>query len=131
LGYDEVMKFKWLGWKYALLIVGLVVLAFMVMDFNTRMTELRRLRDKQEVVAGQVTQMVMTQEYLETEIAFATSDLAVVEWAYQEGRMAREGDIPIIPLPPGDVTPAAVIEETSTVEVVSPWRIWWALFFDR
>jgi hypothetical protein len=125
------MKFTWLGWKYALLIVGLVVLAFMVMDFNTRMTELRRLRDKQEVVAGQVTHMVMTQEYLETEIAFATSDLAVVEWAYQEGRMAREGDIPIIPLPPGDVTPAPVIEEAPTVEVVSPWRIWWALFFDR
>jgi hypothetical protein len=131
MGYDAVMKLKGLGSKYAIIIIGLVVLTFLVMDFNTRMTELRRLRDKHEVVAGQVTNMVVTQEYLETQIAYATSDLAVIEWAYQEGRMAREGDIPIIPLSPAEVTPVPISEVTPTVEVVSPWRIWWALFFDN
>jgi hypothetical protein len=129
--YDAVMKLKGRGWKYTIIIIGLVVLAFLVMDFNTRMTELRRLRDKHEVVAGQVTNMVMTQEYLEIQIAYATSDQAVLEWAYQEGKMARDGDIPIIPLPLAEVTPIPVSEVASTVEVVSPWRIWWALFFDN
>ncbi|MBE0410882.1 MAG: hypothetical protein IBX69_14265 [Anaerolineales bacterium] len=125
------MKIKWLGWKYALLVVGVVVLAFLVMDFNTRMTELRRLRDKHEVVAGQVTGLALTQEHLETQIAYAASDQAVMEWAYQEGRMARDGDIPIIPLSPAEVTPVPTLGAAPTVEVVSPWQVWWALFFDR
>jgi hypothetical protein len=125
------MKLKWLGWKYALLIIGVVVLAFLVMDFNTRMTELRRLRDKHEVVAEQVTNMVQTQSYLETQIAYATSDQAVFEWAYQEGRMARDGDVPIVPIPPAEITPFPTVVAAPTLEVVSPWRIWWALFFDR
>ena len=125
------MKLKWLGWKYALLIIGLVVMTFMVMDFNSRMSELRRLRDERDVVAEQATNLVMTQSHLETQIAYATSEQAVLEWAYQEGRMTREGDILIVPLPPGEATTFATVDVTPTAEVVDPWRIWWALFFDR
>jgi len=125
------MKLKWLGWKYALLVIGLVVLAFLVMDFNSRMSELRRLRDKHEVVAQRVTNMVLTQVYLETEIAYATSEQAVREWAYQEGRMVRDGDVLIVPIPMAEITPTPVVVETPMAEVVSPWRVWWALFFDR
>ena len=125
------MKLKWLGWKYALLVIGLVVLAFLVMDFNSRMSELRRLRDKHEVVAQRVTNMVLTQVYLETEIAYATSEQAVREWAYQEGRMVRDGDVLIVPIPMAEITPTPMVVETPMAEVVSPWRVWWALFFDR
>ena len=89
------------------------------------------MRDKHEVVALQVTNMVLTQVYLETEIAYATLEQAVHEWAYQEGRMARDGDVLIVPIPPAEITTTPMVVETPMVEVVSPWRVWWALFFDR
>jgi hypothetical protein len=121
---------QWLGWKYALLAIGLVVLTLLVMDFNSRMAELRRLSDQRESVAAQVTELVKTQLSLETQIAYATSEAAVFEWAYQEGRLARPGDNPIVPLSPPGSTPQVTPAPEVVMTVESNWRIWLSLFVD-
>jgi hypothetical protein len=124
-------KLRWLGWKYALLIIGLAVLALLVMDFNNRMAELRRLSGQQSLVAAQVTSLSRTRTHLETQIAFATSEAAVQQWAYEEGQWVREGDIPVVPLSPPGSTEAPVATPAPTPTPEDPLEIWLSLFFDR
>jgi hypothetical protein len=124
------MKRTWLGWKYALLVIGLVVLSLLVMDFNNRMVELRRLSDKREDVAIEATDLMYTQVYLETQIAYATSEAAVNEWAYEEGHMVREGENLVIPLEYPGFTPEVTFVPTTTPEPESNFQIWFSLFLE-
>jgi cell division protein FtsB len=124
------MKRTWLGWKYALLVIGLIVLTLLVMDFNNRMAEFRRLSDKREDVAVEATNLVQTQVQLETQIAYATSEGAVEEWAYEEGHMVREGENLVIPLEYPGFTPEVTILPTATPEPKSNWQIWISLFLE-
>ena len=122
---------QWLGWKYALMVIGLLVLVLLVMDFNSRMAELRRLSDKKDEVAAQVTSLVQTQTQLETQIAYATSDLAVMEWGYQEGHQAREGDFPVVPLEEPGGEPEATKVPRPTPQIDNNWQVWLSLFVDE
>jgi hypothetical protein len=124
------MKRTWLGWKYALIVIGLVVLTLLVMDFNNRMAEQRRLSDKREDVAVEATDLRHTQVYLETQIAYATSEAAVREWAYEEGHMVREGENLVIPLEYPGFTPKVTIIPTATPEPETNFQIWLSLFLE-
>jgi len=110
---------------------GLLVLIVMVLDFNSRMAELTRLRTQKDIEATKYQVLVVTQSGLETQMAYATSDAAVGEWARQESRKVLPGDRPIIPIPDGESTPAARANEFVEVTPVSNWQAWmqW-LFFD-
>ena len=124
------MKPTWLGWKYALIVIGLVVLTLLVMDFNNRMAEQRRLSDKREDVAVEATDLRHTQVYLETQIAYATSEAAVDEWAYEEGHMVREGENLVIPLEYPGFTPEVTVIPTITPEPETNFQIWLSLFLE-
>ncbi len=124
------MKRTWLGWKYALLVIGLVTLSLLVMDFNNRMAGLRRLSDKREDVAIEATDLMHTQVYLETQIAYATSEAAVNEWAYEEGHLVREGENLVIPLEYPGFTPKVTVIPTATPEPESNLQIWYSLFLE-
>ena len=124
------MKRTWLGWKYALLVIGLVVLSLLVMDFNNRMTGLRRLSDKREDVAIEATDLRHTQVYLETQVAYSTSEAAVNEWAYEEGHLVREGENLVIPLEYPGFTPKVTVIPTATPEPESNLQIWYSLFLE-
>ena len=124
------MKLNWLGWKYALVVIGVIVLALLVMDFNNRMAELRRLSDKKEDVAAEATQLVNTQVHLETQIAHATSQGAVEEYAYEEGHMVREGENLVVPLEYPGFTPQVTHIPTATPEPKSNLQIWYSLFLE-
>ena len=124
------MKRTWLGWKYALVVIGLVVLTLLVMDFNNRMAGLRRLSDKREDIVIEATDLMHTQVYLETQIAYATSEAAVNEWAYEEGHMVREGENLVIPLEYPGFTPKVTIIPTATPEPESNLQIWYSLFLE-
>ncbi len=124
------MKRVWLGWKYALVVIGLIVLTLLVMDFNNRMAELRRLSDKKEDVAVEATGLMQTQVHLQTQLAYATSEAAVVEWAYEEGHMVREGENLVIPLEYPGFTPEVTVIPTPTPEPESNLQIWFSLFLE-
>jgi cell division protein FtsB len=124
------MNPRGITFRQILMLLGLLVLVFLIMDFNNRMTELHRLSEQEEQVAVQATQIVQTKVYLETQIAYATSDKAVEEWARVQGHMIQPGDRPIVPLASegGQVvaTPTPVVGPV----YVSNWQVWLALFFD-
>jgi len=106
----------------------IVVLILLMMDFNNRMSELLRLEAEKDVVSTQVIALEQTEQTLRTQIAYATSDLAVEQWAREQGRMAREGEFPIIPLPPAGYTPEPEPIVAPTAKPVQNWEVWMALF---
>jgi hypothetical protein len=125
------MKHRWLDWKYALIVIGLAVLALLVMDFNNRMSELKRLSGEQDQVAAQVTSLQSTQDYLQTQMAIATSESSVREWAYQDGHLVQQGDVVVVPVAPAESAPEPTATPQPTRQPESNWHIWLSLFLDR
>ena len=120
------------GWKYFLVVFGLVILALLIMDFNSRMEEWRRLTDQKENISAQVTGLAATNMSLEEQIAYATSPAGVMEWAYQDGRWVRSGDQLVVPISPdGNRQPAPTPVPVVVSEPVENWQLWLSLFFDR
>ncbi|MDX1437828.1 MAG: hypothetical protein R3335_13530 [Anaerolineales bacterium] len=113
------------------IIAGMVVMVLLVMDFNTRMAELSRLESYSEQVSVDATESLQTLVYLETQIAYATSDQAVEDWARVQARMIRPGDHPIIPLPGEGQLPTPTPMPVETPTPVAPWQVWLDLFFQE
>jgi cell division protein FtsB len=117
--------------RRVLTIIGIVILVFVVLEFNRRLEELSRLNDQAKIVRTQATQIVQTQLALQTAVAYANSTAAVEEWARTDGHYIRDGDLPVVPVgAPG----AAPIELSTPVPVPTPmqnWEVWWELFFGK
>jgi len=116
--------------KQQIIVLGLVVIiVLLMMDLNSRLSELFRLSSERDKIQTQVIELKQTRQILITQVAYATSELAVEEWARVEGHMALPGDNVIIPLPPGDVTPLPVQMPTPTIQPLDNWEVWQILFF--
>jgi len=129
LSMDRVpRKFKFpFDLKKVGLVIAIVVLFFLVMDLNTRLNELSRLTEQRDNAATVVSQLQNTLDVLDTQVAFATSEGAVEQWAYGEGHMARPGEQLVVPLSPPGTTPIPVFIPTPTVMPVENWEVWKAL----
>ncbi len=114
--------------KYGVLIFTLVVLAFLVMDFNSRTTELNTLITSREEISQLVLDKQQTRDALATQIAYATSPAAAAEWAYQN-HMARPGDQMVVPVQVSPVTPTPTLQPVVTVTQTSNLDSWKLLIF--
>jgi len=125
------MKINLLGKNkiYILLMGILIVLSYLMMDLQIRRTNLYRLERQRKVAQTEVNAMVKTSIYLETELAYISSDAAAEDWAREEGHMALPGDIVIVPISPQEQTPTPLLIPTPTQVSVEPWAIWRELFF--
>jgi len=117
--------------RHALIIAGVAILALLVMDFNSRVGDLRRQSAQKQRVSAELAGQEQTQAVLQTQIAYATSEAAVVEWAYNEGNLVRPGDNPVVPLAPQGSTPVPTPRPVVTPERVSNLEVWLWLFFDE
>jgi len=110
-------------------ILFIVILAFVILEFNRRLEELKLLNRQNELVHAQATQAIQTQAALQTQVAYAGSTAAVEEWARTEGKYIQNGDLPMVPIAqPG----AAPVEVATLVPQPTPqqnWQEWWNLFF--
>lgn len=115
--------------------VGLIVVAaimfLLVMDLNSRLSELSRLRSQRDQAATVVAELESTLSVLKTQVEYARSEGAVEDWAYSEGKMVRPGEVLIIPLSPPGTTPQPVLIPTPTVVPVQNWEIWMALILGK
>ena len=107
----------------------MAIMAIVIMEFNGRMTEWRRLSLQEEQVAVTATMLLETKVSLETQIALATSEAGVGEWAYVDGKWVRTNEILIVPLPESGITPSLTPQPTAIPRVVSNWELWFELFF--
>jgi cell division protein FtsB len=111
------------------IVVGIVILLFLIMDFNNRMEELTRLQKEAAIVRAQATAVIVTQQALQTQVAYATSPAAVDAWAREQNRMAQDGDIVIIPLPDPNATPPPTPMPTPVLSGLTKWDVWFDLLF--
>jgi adenylate cyclase len=124
------MKIKGNSWKPALIVLGFAVLVLLVMDFNNRMAELRRLTAEKDDVSARVTSLVETQLSLETQVAYATSEAAVYYWAYNFQHLGKEGDVLVVPIQPEGSLPQPTPTPTITPQIIQNWQVWLSLFVD-
>ncbi|HZW05006.1 MAG TPA: hypothetical protein VFF68_13820 [Anaerolineaceae bacterium] len=113
------------------LIIVLVIAAgfYLVMDLNSRLNALNLKTQQHNVASTEVAYLEATVNALHTQIGFATSEVAVEEWARERGRMTRPGDVLVVPLPPENVTPQPVVTVAATPEPMENWEVWRILFF--
>jgi len=119
------------SWKPAMILVGFAVLILLVMDFNNRMAELRRLTVEKEVVSARVTSLVETQASLETQVAYATSEAAVYYWAYNFEHLGKEGDVLVVPIQVEGSQPQPTATPVVTPQIITNWQVWLSLLVDQ
>ncbi len=117
--------------KKALAVLGLIFIAYLLLDLNHRVEEYLRLSAERDTMATQVLIVKNTEQALQTQIAYANSDAAVEKWAREEAFMARPGDHPVVMLPDKNFTPQPTPEVIATPQAYQNWEVWAAVFFSQ
>lgn len=109
--------------------IGILLLVFIVLEFNRRLEELKTLNNQDELMRVQATQAMQTQIAFQTQVAYASSVNAVEEWARVDGHYIQQGDLPVVPVgQPGE--PAIEASTPTPVPTqMANWEVWWNLFF--
>jgi cell division protein FtsB len=116
----------------AILSIGLLL----VINFSGRIARGQQTEAEHERLQATITVLEQQQVSLLKERDYAASDAAVEHWAHTEGKMIREGEVLVIPIPAGDVEPTAMPPAPILVATPAPepeppkWHLWWNLFFD-
>ncbi|MBN1679128.1 MAG: hypothetical protein JW966_02470 [Anaerolineae bacterium] len=116
----------------AILSIGLLL----VINYSGRIArgqqmeiERRRLQATIDVLEAEKRNLLNDRDY-------AASNEAVEHWAHTEGKMVRDGEMLVIPIPAGPdeptpEPPAASLLAVEARESEKPrWNLWWNLFFD-
>jgi cell division protein FtsB len=116
-------------WKKLAAIVAIIVVFFLLMDLFGRLSALSYLRRQSSRAEERVVQLTATLQALSTQLAYATSDAAVDEWARVNGHMIQPGDQPVVLIPGNGATPMPEVTVQPFDDLTSHWRVWLALFF--
>ena len=125
---ERIKKVK-LSDRRIIIIVVILLVIFLMMDFNNRMVLLLRLNNERDTLSTRVAALEQTKTSLDQRIIYATSEVALEEWAREEARMIEEGDIPIIVIAPIGEKPTTTPMVLKTPQPVARWQIWQELFF--
>jgi len=115
--------------KYFGIVAALVIAAFLIMDFNSRTANRNRLDNEYVEVRAEWEGKAATKSALQAQIAYATSDAAVYEWAY-ENHMVQKGDIPVVPVGAAKPTPIVTPRPSVIQKALSNPERWLLLFID-
>lgn len=120
----------------AILAIGLML----ALNFSARIDADRDLQEIRRKVEQEIDLLRREQSSLIAELDYAASDAFVEAWARSEGKMVREGEVLVIPVP---LTVATPVTDAETVAVsdftdfadeplddVDNWKLWWSLLFD-
>lgn len=111
--------------------IGILVLVFIVLEFNRRLEELNMLNEQNRFVQAQMTQAIQTQGALLTQVAYANSNAAVEEWARTDGHYIQDGDLPVVPLGEAGAPPVEASTPPPVPTPMQKWEVWWTLFFGK
>lgn len=97
---------------------------FMLLGLNDRLSEYFHLSSQRDAIATEVYALQNTEIALRTQIAYASSDNAVEDWARGDAHMALPGDVVIVPISPS-VKSSVILKTTTPVpSSAQNWQIW-------
>jgi hypothetical protein len=112
-----------------LVIIGLVAGLLIMFDFNRRQAEAQRLEADRNSSATQVAQLEYEHSALETQVAYATTDASVIQWAHGQGKLVQGNEVLVLPQLPTP-QPTAVPPPPTAPPPRPAWTLWWDLFLD-
>ncbi|MEL6149570.1 MAG: septum formation initiator family protein [Chloroflexota bacterium] len=119
---------------FAMIIAFGLILAI---NFSSRIAAGQPLQERFNDVEAEVEQLREEQATLNAVRDFSQGDSYVEQWARSEGKMVRENEILIVPVPAvapvaaqPTPTPGPVIPVQTTDPQPENWMLWWQLFFD-
>jgi cell division protein FtsB len=118
----------WKNKRQFFLGLAVITLLLLLLDLNNRVGELYTLTRQRDQMRTNVVILQSTENALRKQIAYATSESAVEEWARQDNSFSQPGDKVIIPLAQPGFTPVPTIRPTPTMVVLEKWQIWSLLF---
>ena len=110
-------------------VVAIILLVMVMMNLNSRLGEYFHLDRERDKLSTQVGYLELTRAALDTQVAYATSDQAVENWARNEAHMIQPGDVLVVQITPQNQTPAPEVEIVVTPRAIENWEVWWVLFF--
>ena len=113
------------------ILLGIGILLFLILDFNTRVEGLSRLQSGLSTQQALGTGVVVTQYALETQVAYATSDAAVQEYARNQARLIQPGDNVVVPIAVPGATPEPSATPTPAFGDKSNWDVWMEYLFGK
>jgi hypothetical protein len=111
------------------LIVGVVFALSVIINFSARIQTEQRITSEANQLRAEVTALAATQSAQATELAFASSDSYVSQWAHADGHMVRSGEVIVVPVPASAATATPAPKPTPPAKPASDSQIWWDLFF--
>lgn len=117
-----------------------MVIAFgliLAINFSGRIAAGQPLIDMYENVKSEVEQLEEEQATLIAIRDYSESDTYVEQWARSEGKLVRDGEILVVPVPASgqrviEATPVPIptVPVQTTLPQPENWMLWWSLFFD-
>lgn len=113
----------------------LAISLLLAINFSGRIAAGRNIDGQRESLEQNIQTLQAQATALRSELNFYSSDAFVEQWARKEGKMVKQNEVLVIPVP-AQTTPQAV--PTAQVPVSMPgnepkvenWQLWWQLFFD-
>jgi len=102
---------------------------FMLLGLNDRLSEYFRLSSQRDQIATEVYALQNTEIALRTQIAYASSENAVEDWARGDAHMALPGDVVIVPISPSEQSSIVFSTPTPVPSGAENWQIWKSFLF--
>ena len=118
------------NYKMFLLIGMILTFVILMMDLDSRVSQLFRLSDQRDQAATEVSKLQATEAEMQHQVEFSKSDVIVGIWARDEN-MGKPGDRLLKPLPGTKPTSTPEITPTPMASTSVNWQIWRALFFGQ
>ncbi|HLE82070.1 MAG TPA: hypothetical protein VJA25_12335, partial [Dehalococcoidia bacterium] len=106
-----------------------VIGVFILGDLTRRMGDARRLERDARMLGTQVQALEEEEAGLQTQVALATSEGMVEQWARGEAKMVGQGEKLIVPISPEGSQPTSTPVLSTTQSLPTRWDVWWALLF--
>jgi len=116
-------------WQRLAPVLIVLVLVPVVIAFNARLATVRQMRQDEARLSQEVVTEQGRQADLKLLQSYVASDAYVEHWAHVEARMAKPGEVVVIPVAPAGVQ----LNAAPSVPASAPPTIvdeWWTVFFD-
>jgi len=117
----------------AILSIGLLL----VINLSGRIARGQQMDAERARLQATISVLEAQQIGLRKERDYAESDAKVEQWAHSDGKMVREGEVLVIPIPgrepeiaPTATPPAALVRAAAEEDKEPSWHLWWQLFFE-